>query len=68
MFQESFAVITTMPEVFKCSVREMRRHLISRTNHLNTSRVTSHEKDSFCIKPITPGHPIRKISTGLTIF
>ena len=57
-----------MPEVFKCSVREMRRHLISRTNHLNTSRVTSHEKDSFCIKPITPGHPIPKISTRLTIF
>ena len=57
-----------MPEVFKCSVREMRRHPISRTNHLNTSRVTSHETDSFCIKPITPGHTIPKISTGLTIF
>ena len=57
-----------MPEVFKCSVREMRRHFISRTNHLNTSSVTSHEKNSFCIKPITPGHPISKISTGLTIF
>ena len=57
-----------MPEVFKCSVRELRRHLISRTNHVNTSRVTSHETDSFCIKPITPGHPIPKISTGLTIF
>ena len=57
-----------MPEVFKCSVQEMRCHFISRANHLNTSRVTSHETDSFCIKPITPGHPIPKISTGLTIF
>ena len=57
-----------MPEVFKCSVREMRRHLISRTNHLNTSRVTFHEKDSFCIKPKVPGHPISKISTHVTIF
>ena len=32
-----------MPEVFKCSVQEMRRHLISRANHLNNSCVTSHE-------------------------
>ena len=68
MFQESFGVITTIPEVLNCSVREMRRHLISRTNHLNTSRVTSHEKDSFCIKLITSGHPIPKISTHVTIF
>ena len=50
-----------MPKVFKCSVREMRRHLISRTEHLNTSHVTSHGTDSFCIKPITPGHPIPNI-------
>ena len=57
-----------MPELFKCSVREMRWRLISRTEHLNTSGITSHGTDSFCIKPITPGHPIPKISTRLTIF
>ena len=44
------------------------RHLISRTEHLNTSGITSHGTDSFRIKPITPGHPIPKISTRLTIF
>ena len=57
-----------MPEVFKCSVREMRRHLISWTEHLNTSGINSHETDSFCVKPITPCHPILKISIRLTIF
>ena len=65
-----------MPEVFKCSVREMRwvfcsrneAPLISRTEHLNTSGITSHGTDSFRIKPTTPGHPIPKISTHLTIF
>ena len=31
-----------MPEVFKCSVREMRWRFISRTEHLNTSGITSH--------------------------
>ena len=51
-----------------CSVREMSRHLISRTEHLNTSGITSHGTDSFHVKPITPGHPIPKISTRLTIF
>ena len=51
-----------------CSVREMRRHLISRTEHLNTSGISSHGTDSFRVKPITPGHPIPKISTRLTIF
>ena len=51
-----------------CSVREMRRHLISRTEHLNTSGITSHGTDSFHVKLITPGHPIPKISTRLTIF
>ena len=51
-----------------CSVWEMRRHLISRTEHLNTSGITSHGTDSFCVKPITTDHPIRKISTRLTIF
>ena len=57
-----------MSEVFKCSVWEMRWCLISRTEHLNTSDITFHGIDSFCIKPITPGHPIPKISTLLTIF
>ena len=57
-----------MPELFKCSVREMRWCLISRTEHLNTSGITSHETDSFCVKLITPDHPIPKISTSLTIF
>ena len=57
-----------MPEVFKCSVQEIRHHLISQTEHLNTSGITSHGTDSFCVKSITPGHPIPKISTHLTIF
>ena len=30
--------------------------------------LTSHGKDSFHIKPITPGHPIPKISACLPIF
>ena len=51
-----------------CSVREMSRHLISRTEHLNTSGITSHGTDSFRVTLITPGHPIPKISTRLTIF
>ena len=55
-------------EVFKCSVREMRWRLIFRTKHLNTSGITPHRTDSFCVKPITPGHPIPKISTHVTIF
>ena len=42
-------------------------YLISRTENLNTSGVTSHGTDSFCVKPITPGHPVPKISTRLTI-
>ena len=46
-----------MPQVFKCSVQEMRWHLVSRTEHLTTSGMTSHGTDSFRIKPITPGHP-----------
>ena len=44
-----------MPEVFKCSVQEIRHHLISRTEHLNTSGITSHGTNSFRVKPITPG-------------
>ena len=51
-----------------CSVREMRCYLISRTKHLNTSGITYHGTDSFRVKPITPDHPIYKISTRLTIF
>ena len=43
-------------------------HLISRTEHLNTSGITPHGTDSLCIKSITLGHPIPKISTPLTIF
>ena len=35
------------------------------TEHLNTSGITSHGTDSFRVKPITPGHPIPKISTRL---
>ena len=35
-----------MPEVFKCSVQEMRRHLICQTGNLNTSFITSHGTDS----------------------
>ena len=35
------------------------------TEHLNTSGITSHGTDSFHVKPITPGHPIPKISTRL---
>ena len=47
---------------------QMRWCLISRTGHLNTSGITSHGTDSFHVKPMTPGHPIPKISTCLTIF
>ena len=57
-----------LPEVCKCSVREMRWLLISWTEHLNTSGITSYGTHSFCVKSITPGHPIPKISTCLTIF
>ena len=50
------------------SVRGMRCHLITRTEHLNTSGITSHGTESFHVKTITPSHPIPKISTRLTIF
>ena len=50
------------------SCQLMRWQLVSRTEHLNTSGITSHATDSFRIKPITPGHPNPKISTHLTIF
>ena len=55
-----------VPEVFKCTIREMRQHLISQTEHLNTWHVTSYGTDSFCVKPITPGHPIPKILKQFT--
>ena len=55
-------------ELFKCSVREMGWHLLSRTEHLNRSGITSHGTDSFHVKTITPGHPLPKISTRLTNF
>ena len=42
--------------------------LFSRTEHLNTSGITSYGTDSFHIKLATTGHPIPKISTHLTIF
>ena len=57
-----------MPEVFKCSVQEIRHYLISQTEHLNTSGIMYHGTDSFYDKLITFDHPIPKISTGLTIF
>ena len=57
-----------MPEVFKCSVQEIRWRHVSQTEHLNTSAITSHGTDSFRIKPITPGHTNPTISTRLTVF
>ena len=60
--------LEVMTEVFKCSVHEMRWRLVFRTEHLNTPGITSYGADSFHIKPVTPGHPIPKISTRLTIF
>ena len=57
-----------MPEVFNCSVQEMRWCLVSWTEHSSTSGISSYGTDSFCIKKITPGHLIPKISTHLTIF
>ena len=45
---------------------EMRCCLISQTEHLNTSGITCHRTDPFNVKPITPGHPIPKISTCLS--
>ena len=50
-----------IPKVFKYSVQEMRCHLISPTELLNTSGITFNGTDSLSIKPITPCHPIFKI-------
>ena len=51
-----------------CGLLSQTCHLISQTEHLNTLGITSHGTDSFCIKPISPHHPIPKISTRLIIF
>ena len=47
---------------------EMKWCLIFQTENVNTSGITSHRTESFNIKPITPGHPIPKISSCLAIF
>ena len=46
----------------------LRWRLISRTEHVDISRITPLGTDSFRVKPIAPGNPIPKISTRLTIF
>ena len=51
-----------------CSGNEVAPHFLYRTEQLNTSGKTSHATDSFCVKLITPGHTIPKISTALVIF
>ena len=68
LMQNESAPLEVMPVVFKCFVQEMRWPLTSGTEHLNTSGVSSDGTDSFPVKPITPGHPIPKISTRLTTF
>ena len=51
-----------MPEVFKCSNEEpLHFKPPPRTEHLNTSGITSHGIDSFHVKLITPSHPIPNI-------
>ena len=45
--QNEYVAWEVMPEVFKCSVQEMARHLISQTGHLNTPGLTSHGTDSY---------------------
>ena len=53
-----------------CSRNEAPLHLKPPpwTEHLNTSGIFSHGTDTFHVKSITPGHPIPKISTRLTIL
>ena len=46
------------------SINEVAPHYPNRTEHLNTTGITSHGTDSFRFKPITPGHPIPKILTA----
>ena len=67
--QDFFTIDTgSLLNSFDVNHSRIRHHLISRTEHLNTSGITSHGTDSFHVKLITPGHPIPKISTCLTIF
>ena len=59
-----------------CSRNKMAPHFSNRTEHLNTSGITSRGMDSFHVNPIPPGHinpitsghSIPKISNRLTIF
>ena len=51
-----------------CSRNEVAPHFSDRTEHLNTSGITSHGTDSFHIKLIAPGHYISMISNHPTIF
>ena len=54
MFYYTFSVINTM--------------FVPCTEHFNTSGITSHGADSYCVKLITANHPISKISNHLAIF
>ena len=47
-----------------CSRNEVATYFSNRTEHLNTSGIASHGTDSFCVKPITPGHPIVLLFSG----
>ena len=49
-----------------CSRNEAPPYFSNRT--LEYLRHNFHGTDSFCVKPMTPGHPIPKIATHLTIF
>ena len=51
-----------------CSRNEMVPHFSNRTEHVNTSGITSHGTDSFRVKPTISGHTIPTISTRLTTF
>ena len=53
LMESESAPLEVMPEVFKSSVGEMRWHLISWTEHLHTSGITSRGTDSFRVKQIT---------------
>ena len=65
-FGDNFYNIKESFKIFSPQI--LRRHLIFWTEHLSISGITSHGTESFRVKPITPGHPIPKISTRLTIF
>ena len=51
-----------------CSRKEAPPEHFLKPEHLNTSGITFHMTDSFCVKLTTLAHPIPKISTHLTIF